>query len=421
MSETFLVHRWEVNGTPTNVTSIALSDPTGAFGVRRVDTEEVVVADGTAMTNTETGVYSYSFTDPDDGLEYEYWLEIVYDGQTLRFQYFADGGTTTGTALDTFFVELRRSLGRYLGWGRTEDSDWTARETNDADDFIKEALQKFYFPPVLPNERRAHQWSFLSPTLTITTSAPYSTGTVEIASGVVTLSGGTFPTWAASGELQVEGGNYAVSVRGSGTEITLSDTSVTLAAGATYTLIRTRYDLPSDYAMMNGPLTYSPGNVNGGTVEEVSEYMIRTSRNTNAGTGRPHSFHVLQKPFDATVGERSEMLIFPPADAVYQLFGRYSVLPETLTSVNKYPHGGAMHANTIRESLLSIAELQLNDGPGVHANEFLVNLQASILRDRQADAVDNMGSMTLCPEGGSINYDLMRGPWNTPVPRYISG
>lgn len=68
-------------GLPRDVTSAVLSDPTGTYGVRRVDTGAVVVADGTAMTRTSTGTYTHTFTTV-GGVEYQYYVEWAYAGET---------------------------------------------------------------------------------------------------------------------------------------------------------------------------------------------------------------------------------------------------------------------------------------------------------------------------------------------------
>ena len=65
------------NGVLANPESIVLSDSTGAYGVKRTDTNGVVVNDGTAMTTTATGKHEYTFNEPTPGLSYAYSVEIV--------------------------------------------------------------------------------------------------------------------------------------------------------------------------------------------------------------------------------------------------------------------------------------------------------------------------------------------------------
>jgi hypothetical protein len=86
MATRTITFRHEVNGSLANATSVVLSDPTGAFGVKRNDTSAVVVVDATAMTNSGTGIYSYTFTEPAAGLAYTAYIEWVYGGETFRVE-----------------------------------------------------------------------------------------------------------------------------------------------------------------------------------------------------------------------------------------------------------------------------------------------------------------------------------------------
>ena len=83
--------RFEIDGALTDVTSCKLSDPTGTYGVKRNDNDAVVVADDTAMTKVATGIYEYEFTDPAYDLEYTYYVEWVYDGETHHDEFTKDG------------------------------------------------------------------------------------------------------------------------------------------------------------------------------------------------------------------------------------------------------------------------------------------------------------------------------------------
>ncbi len=84
----------DVDGIPTEAESALLSDPTGTFGIRRVDNDEVVVADG-AVLSLVGETYQYDFDDAEDGVEYEAWFELAYDGDIYRTQhFFGEGGLT---------------------------------------------------------------------------------------------------------------------------------------------------------------------------------------------------------------------------------------------------------------------------------------------------------------------------------------
>jgi hypothetical protein len=68
---------FKVDGVATNVTSAKLSDPTGTFGVKRNDTDAIVVADNTSMTLVSTGTYQYEFADLPN-VAYTAYVEFVY-------------------------------------------------------------------------------------------------------------------------------------------------------------------------------------------------------------------------------------------------------------------------------------------------------------------------------------------------------
>lgn len=77
---------FRVDSTLTDPTSVTLADPADTFGVKRNDTDAVVVADDTAMTKQSTGIYQHSFTEPALGLTYTAYIKVVYDGATYSFE-----------------------------------------------------------------------------------------------------------------------------------------------------------------------------------------------------------------------------------------------------------------------------------------------------------------------------------------------
>lgn len=83
---------WLVDGEPENATSVELSDPTGSFGIRRSDTNEILVAAGEPLDNMGEGLYSYTLVEPVNGLTYEYWIKAVYDNETYHVEYSITGG-----------------------------------------------------------------------------------------------------------------------------------------------------------------------------------------------------------------------------------------------------------------------------------------------------------------------------------------
>ena len=76
MSTATIRKTFEVVGVRTDVTSFTL-------GIVRADTGAVVVAAGTAMTNTATGVYEYTFTTT--GVDYTASFVAVYGGNAISW------------------------------------------------------------------------------------------------------------------------------------------------------------------------------------------------------------------------------------------------------------------------------------------------------------------------------------------------
>ena len=101
-----------------------------------------------------------------------------------------------------------------------------------------------------------HQWPYYRRPLVINVVAPYSTGTIafDFTGGIyerlITLSSGTFPTWAGFGVIRIANVDYPVAQRIDDTRITLDSRrcpSADLAASTAYSIFRDRYPLPLDF------------------------------------------------------------------------------------------------------------------------------------------------------------------------------
>lgn len=262
------------------------------------------------------------------------------------------------STLSLTYDDLRRELGRFLGFGRHPAGDgslqgWSADQVADSEDILKAAGRLIY---------AAHRWSFLFPLNTFTTSAAYTTGTVAIAAGVVTLTGGTFPSWAADGEITVLGVTYTINTLDGNTQVTLDDTSVTVAAGKTFQLTRPAYTLPDDFGTLQGPITFRPGaNSYYGPIEIFGESQIRTRKQSTLITGVPRRAALRPKAHTPTTGQRWELILDPDPDAEYVLYHRYGVNPNALTATNKYPYGGMKYGELWIAATLYAAEQRFKD------------------------------------------------------------
>jgi hypothetical protein len=104
-----------------------------------------------------------------------------------------------------------------------------------------------------------HTWEYYWSHGRINLNASYLTGTVAYVSStrVLTLTGGTWPAWAAGGYVRIGDVIARVSSRDSNSQLTL-DASLTftddIAAGTAYTLFQDTYDLPTDFLASERPI-----------------------------------------------------------------------------------------------------------------------------------------------------------------------
>ncbi len=151
------------------------------------------------------------------------------------------------------------------------------------------------------------------------------------------------------------------------------------------------YDLPDDFGGMDGPMTY--GQSEGWlAIPMGGEGEIRRRRQANVGTARPILTAVRPKAFQAKVGHRFELLLWPKPDAVYNLTYRYHVLLNRLTEAAPYPPGGMAHAETIRTAVLfAAAQAFMEDEIPQRQGAFNEQLAASIAHDQRSITPEHMG------------------------------
>lgn len=310
------------------------------------------------------------------------------------FTFHGSASSAPTANLSTYWTDLRNRIAYHLGYGRT---GWTSdsEKVANVNDAVKDGLRWFYTPELVES-RFSYRWSFLRPTFVVTTTADYSTGTITVASGVVTLSGGTWPSAAASGELyEAENGNtYTVASRDSDTQLTLDDTSVDVTAGTSYWLAFPQVDLPADFASIEGDkLTYDPGVADlYPAVQLVSEQQIRRARMDYDDPDKPSFAAVVVKAHDFTVGTRYALRMLPVPDGAYRLTGRYRINPDMIDATNLYPPGSETHAATLLASCLAAADRNVNDGGnGMWEAQFKSLLAASIAQDAEATSARRLG------------------------------
>ena len=298
------------------------------------------------------------------------------------------------STLGITYDDLRLALAHFLGLSLTE-GDWTDDEETILDMIIKRGLRQFYFPPPVNNEE-PYEWSFLKPVVTITTIAPYSTGTIAVvlAGTTVTITTGTWPSWAAThGSLVVDNTEYVISSRTSDSEIELESAwTEDTETAAEFTLRHSGdYDLPDDFGGIEGILV-NESSTNRAEIKIVGEGKIRSLRQNNYVETSPYYAAIKPKEHETTtVGQRFEISFYPVPDAVYDLSYKKRILPQMLVDTTLiYPYGGASHAETLLASCLAVADEQENDS-SAKKGQFQERLAASIAIDKQFNSVNYFG------------------------------
>jgi len=309
--------------------------------------------------------------------------------------------------------DLLKAAGNMLGRGidvtAWDDPDFATRVNMCVDI----GCRWVYEPDLLPNEAQVHLWSFMQPKLTsFDINAPYATGTITVASGVVTGSGTVFPSWAAAAELVVDGISYSVATRSSDTGLILDDTSVTAAAGSSYTLQQIDYVLPDLFGGFRGDLFLDQSADSQGYVLQRSpkEDLLAYQKSGVADfASQPCRYAVFTQDQTGAAGQRWLMTLWPTADAAYTLSGFYTINPYQLTSSLPYPMGGLPLSECLREAVLGAVEQEFQGIVGVHTAAFQRRLQAAISYDRQ---MSNPGII-----GQNLDYSGRRRAWAQNGPR----
>jgi hypothetical protein len=220
-------------------------------------------------------------------------------------------------------LELQAEVGSFLGYGRGanfDDEEWDKRSQQAIDSIIASGLHKFYFPPVLPSDTKAHEWSFLKPVATLT---------LPVAANHILLPA---DFGGLSGELILStptGQREPVPVVGVG-------------------MIERQRALTDSMTGMPRMAAIRP--------------IVGTSRQQ---------------------GQRFQLDVYPAADVEYTFEMAYTLAPNVLTAQHPYPYGGPVHRETILESCLAVAESRQDDQASLHRGLFMEQLASSVSHDRK--------------------------------------
>lgn len=285
--------------------------------------------------------------------------------------------------------DLRKAVAFSLGYGRTV-ANWSANQILNIQDAVDTGYRWVLNPRIQLADKGmlTHSWSWLKPIATVTTSAPYSTGTIAVtnASDTVTLTTGTWPTWANAGEIEVGDVRYDVIERVSSSVIKLATNYLgTTASGQTYTLRGAQILLPDNFGSVEGQVTYASTDWSGG-VNLTNEMKIRSLREGSSTTGRPTQCAIRWRTTTATSGQRCEMMFDPIPDAAYVLQFRMNLLMNKLDQAHPYHLGGMKMSETVKAACIAAGDYILNSRKDRAYEEFVTLLQASIADDRRSNA-----------------------------------
>lgn len=194
--------------------------------------------------------------------------------------------------------------------------DWVGTQTTDLSTFrkAKRAVLNAY-----REVSNLKLWSYYNANTIIQTVASQTTGTIayDHTGGtyerVVTLTGGTWPSWSAFGMLRIDGVDYLVAGIKSSTEIVLSVNSnpgADITAGETYTLFRDTYPLPVDFGSM-GVLRNTDRSI---YPELCSPNEFMSFQSVSEGPGQPRLYTLASDPnYLGTMA----LKLYPPPDTAY--------------------------------------------------------------------------------------------------------
>jgi hypothetical protein len=294
-----------------------VTDGTSALNAATVYIRDPAGVLYTLATTNSSGQWGPVYFDR-DGTWTGYVQKAGYS--VASFSIVTSGATATGPGADVSIPAISigsgLTLGELMSYGRMQVRDSVGTK---ADTQLKSAIND-----ALGMIARERKWPWYDRQGTMKLNGAYSTGTLALTqtSAVVTLTGGTFPTWVSSDCcLEVNGQWHRISTRDSGTQVTLvtawGEASV---AASTYTVFQDEYALPSD-CLRFGRIFPGTGWVYGG--EPTSFEGVLAAKNAAAWNQRYPCAWGIHK-------DRFVCWPWPSTDTNLQFV--YSIKPAVLTS-----------------------------------------------------------------------------------------
>lgn len=248
------------------------------------------------------------------------------------------GSTATGPLADITLTATATST------GLTASSLWAyaKRVMKDRSGLAADLMAQQIVDDALTMISQECEWPWYETYGVIDLAASYNTGTLTVtnASAVVTLAAGTFPTWAASGEIYMGGQFYRVLSRDSGTQVTLvAAYPGATASGVAYVIGRTSYTLPTDLQSID-EVTFDvswpmpPVAVSMGTLLQMRGAAVH-------GQSRPAIYAIAKDQF----------VVWPIPTIAYRVNVQYFRRPAFLVSASDQADWDPLHLALLRRAI----------------------------------------------------------------------
>ena len=172
------------------------------------------------------------------------------------------------------------------------------------------------------------KWNSAYSNYRVITSEPYDTGTVAytVSTRALTLTDGTWPTWAAYGTVTIDDVQFRVDRRVSDTVLTLNSSqspTENVASGTSYSIARDEYPLPDDFGT-----EYRAYRLNTFQLGYLSPSDMMSIRMTREISNTPRYWSLLP---DTHRPDRQSFVIYPAAQIEELIDLRYRRRPTEFT------------------------------------------------------------------------------------------
>lgn len=358
--------------TPASFTATA-SDGRITDGVNPIEDATVTWSLGstfyTQVTSDASGLYGPVYL-----VDGTYTVRVQATGYAQSsFTVTVSGASVTGPGTDIALTagSTANPLSAAQLWA------YVRRQYSDQTGSKSDAVIKGVVNDALDQVSMAHEWPRLWTRGTLALRAPYTTGTVTITNGSanVVLTGGTWPTWAASGKLLVNNQIIDVDTRASGSTLTMADAwEADTLTDVGYVLYQNEYDLPDEMWRFGKIL---PGQRwPYGTIATSIQTIVEAENIWTYGQNFPHHFAIAN----------NKLVLWPYPDTAAMVAFSYYRRPARLTSDTDIADWDMTHIEVLRRAC--DYQLALNIGKlasGNDANTCLAAYRGSLALAVAAD------------------------------------